>query len=141
MEVQRYQWVGLLAGVPLFSGAWLSAFYNTPWWGVLGVLLMLGGLYMANHVERRSTLTEHATRGFLAGILAGAVARILGWLAAALTGGTNVVSSTVFQDTFRIVLAGNWWPTLVLILLSGVLGAAIASLEPEAKTVTTKRRK
>lgn len=56
MELKRYQWVGLLVGVPSFSGAWLSAFYNTPWWGVLGILLAMGGVYVANHVERRSDL-------------------------------------------------------------------------------------
>lgn len=133
MDLKRYQWVGLLAGVPLFSGAWLSAFYNTPWWGLLGVLFLLAGVSAANRVERRSTLTEHATRGFVAGILAGLVARLLGWVAVVLAGGTEVVSSTSFQDTFRIILSGNWWPSIVLVLLCGVLGAAVASFEPEAK--------
>lgn len=138
MELRRYQWVGLLAGVPFFSGAWLSAFYNSPMWGVLGVLFLFAGVHAANRVERKSTLIEHATRGFVAGVLAGIVARLLGYVAAALAGGTQVVSSTAFQDMFRIILAGNWWPSIVMVLLCGVVGAAIASLEPEAKA--TSRR-
>lgn len=139
MDLKRYQWVGLLAGVPLFSGAWLSAFYNTPWWGVLGILLAMGGVYVANHVERRSDLSMHAQRGLVAGLLAGLVARLLGYIALAVDGITRTVDFNGFGDVFRVALAGNWLATLLFVVVCGIVGAGVASLEPEAKTI--RRRK
>ncbi len=139
MDLKRYQWVGLLAGVPLFSGAWLTAFYDTPWWGVLGILVAMGGVYVANHVERRSDLSMHAQRGLVAGLLAGLVARLLGYISTALAGISSNADFNGFGDTLRVALAGNWLATLLFVVVCGVVGAGVASLEPEAKSA--RRRK
>ena len=133
MEVRRYQWVGLLAGVPLFSGAWLSAYYQTPWWGVLGLVLAVTGIYIGNKVEPRADIATYIKRGAIAGLLAAAVARILGWAATMLSGNTDVVQFSELRHFSRAVLSGDVWATLLVILIVAVAGAAVAALEPAAK--------
>lgn len=140
MELKRYQWVGLLAGVPLFSGAWLSAFYHTPWWGVFGAVFTAWGLYVANQVERRADNATQAQRGLVAGILAGVVARFLGYVAVMMSGMTATVAWKDLRDFFRVVLAGDWLATLLLIVAIGVLGALVAMLERDAKSTTKGKR-
>ena len=134
MELQRYQWVGLLAGVPLFSGAWLSAYYNTPWWGVLGLLITAAGIFISNLVERKAELNTHVMRGLIAGLLAMLVARALGYVAMMLSGAEGFVKFASLGDMFRAVLAGDWLATFWLLLLGALLGAALVTLEPTAKT-------
>ena len=133
MEGNRHRVVGLLAGIPLFSGAWMTAFFNNPTWGFVGVLLTLWGLYVANRVERRTTNTRQLVQGAVAGLLTGIVARILGLLAGALEAEADAVSWTGLDDVFRVVLAGDWLASLLLIAILGVLGAMIAAIETDAK--------
>lgn len=140
MELKRYQWVGLLAGVPLFSGAWLSAFYQTPWWGVFGVIFAAWGLYVANQVERRADNQTQAKRGLVAGILAAVVARFLGYVAVMMSGVTATVAWKDVRDVFRVVLAGDWLATLLLIVVVGALGALVAVLERDAKSTAKGKR-
>jgi hypothetical protein len=132
MEIRRYQWVGLLAGVPLFSGAWLSAFYNTPWWGVFGLIVTAWGLYLANQVERRTTNQKQAERGIVAGLLAALSARLLGYIATLITGMAGTVSWNEIGDMFRAVLAGNWLAVLMLAFVMAGIGLIMAVLEPDA---------
>ncbi|MBP7760401.1 hypothetical protein KA093_01250 [Candidatus Saccharibacteria bacterium] len=142
MEIRRYQWVGLLAGVPLFSGAWLSALYQTSWWGVFGLIFTAWGLYVANQVERRADNTTQAKRGIVAGLLAGVVARAIGYIAALMGGVSMTVAWQDARDVFRIVLAGDWVASLSLILVVGGLGVLMAVLEPDAaKSVKTKGKR
>ena len=148
MEPKRYQWVGLLAGVPLFSGAWLTAYFNNPWWGVAGLLIACWGLYVANIVERRVSNQGQAVRGLFAGLLAALTARGLGAVATAMAGGSQAVQWNHINDFFRVVLAGNWWATALLVLLLALLGMALSMVEPDAKepvrvaaTKTTVKRK
>lgn len=135
MVLKRYQWVGLLAGVPLFSGAWLSAVYNNAWWGIIGALIAVLGMFIANHVERRSDLVVHLRRGLLAGLLAGVVARLLGYLAWVWAGLSATTNFHQLNDVFRVVLAGDWWASVFFVLGCGFVGAAINSLEREAGEV------
>lgn len=139
MELQRYQWVGLLAGVPLFSGAWLSAFYHNAWWGIGGLVVTAWGLYVANHVERRATNTVQAKRGIVAGLLAGVTARLLGYIAAAISNVDTTMMWKTVKDAWRIVLAGDWLATIILLLLMCVLGVCMAVLEPDTKSSKAKR--
>ena len=132
MEIRRYQWVGLLAGVPLFSGAWLSAFYNTPWWGVFGLIVTAWGLYVANQVERRTTNQKQAERGIVAGLLAALSARLLGYIATLITGMAGTVSWNEIGDMFRVILAGNWPAVLMLAFVMAGIGLIMAVLEPDA---------
>lgn len=140
MELKRYQWVGLLAGVPLFSGAWLSAYYHTPWWGVLGLVVALGGVLVANQVETKSDVTTYLKRGAIAGALAAVVARFLGWAATMISGNGDFVQFTELRHFSRVVLSGDWWSTLLMIALVAALGAGIAALEPTAKPNKKKKR-
>lgn len=133
MEPKRYQWVGLLAGVPLFSGAWLSAFYDSPLWGVAGLVVTTWGLYVANQVERRADNPTQARRGVVAGLLAGVTARVLGYIAALIAGVSGLVPWNETGDMFRSVLAGDWQATLLLLLITALLGTFMAVLEPDAK--------
>lgn len=139
MEVRRYQWVGLLAGVPLFSGAWLSAFYNSPWWGIAGLVISVWGLYVANQVERRVDNQAQAKRGIVAGLLAGAMARVLGYISALIAGVSGTAAWNEVGDMFRSILAGDWMATILLLLVMGLFGTVMAVLEPDAKT-TPKRQ-
>lgn len=141
MELRRYQWVGLLAGVPLFSGAWLSAFYHTPWWGIFGLIFTAWGLYVANQVERRSTNQVQAERGIVAGLLAGVVARALGYIAVVIAGAGSAVAWNDLSDAFKVVLAGDWWATLLFLVLMSGLGIVMATSEPDAKTSAKVKRK
>ena len=138
MELRRYQWVGLLAGVPLFSGAWLSAFYNTPWWGIFGLIVTAWGLYVANQVERRATNQVQAERGIIAGLLAGIAARVLGYIAMMIAGSSTTVAWRDLGDMFKVVLAGDWMATVLLLVVVGGLGVLMAVLEPDAKTAGKK---
>ncbi|MFZ1812548.1 MAG: hypothetical protein WAU02_03465 [Candidatus Saccharimonadales bacterium] len=140
MELQRYQWVGLLAGVPLFSGAWLSAFYHSFWWGIGGLVVTAWGLYVANQVERRANNQVQAQRGIVAGLLAGVTARFLGYVAAALSGIDATVMWKSVKDAFRVVLAGDWLATVLLLVLVCGLGAFMAVLEPDAKKPAKARK-
>lgn len=134
MEVKRYQWVGLLAGVPLFSGAWLSAFYQSPWWGVGGLVVAAWGLYVANQVERRADNQTQARRGVIAGLLAGGMARLLGHIAMLIAGVSTFASWNQIGDMLRVILAGDWLATILLFVVTAVLGTVMAMLEPDAKT-------
>lgn len=140
MKIQRHQWVGLLAGVPLFSGSWLTAHFNNPWFGVLGLFLTIAGFYIANRVERKTSLKVHLVRGFVAGILAGLVARLLGYGLSFALGVTTTVEFHGIGDLFRAVLAGSWLASALLIVVCGLLGLAIVSLEPEAKSAKGARK-
>lgn len=133
MELKRYQWVGLLAGFPLFSGAWLSAFYDNYWPGLIGLAVTAVGLFLANRVERQTTRQEHISRGLIAGILAGIVARVLGGIAAATAGVSAGVGFEKLDDMNRVVLAGGWLGSLLLVLVIGALGVIVTAFEPEAK--------
>lgn len=147
MKVYRYQWVGLLAGLPLFSGAWLAAYYNNEWWGVLGLLVASSALWVAVKVERRSTATNHMIRGLRAGLLAGVSARAAGVLALALSD-YSVAAEGLHKygfpnDMFRSVLNGRVASTMVLIVVMGVVGVMASWFEPaiEQTANTTERRK
>ena len=133
MELKRYQWVGLLAGFPLFSGAWLSAFYDNYVPGLIGVALTGGALFMAVRLEKRSDLQEHIARGLVAGLLAGITARILGLVAAVSAGATEAINFGSLGDLYRVILAGDVLASLLLVLVIGSLGITVAALEPEAK--------
>ncbi len=141
MNIKRYQWVGLLAGVPLFSGAWLSALYHTPWWGIGGVIFTAWGLYVANQVERRADNQTQARRGIVAGLLAGVVARGLGYFVALASGLSATLAWQDVRDLFRIVIAGDLLASLTLIALVGGLGVLMAVLEPDAKKPSTTKGK
>ncbi|PID31102.1 hypothetical protein CSA80_03135 [Candidatus Saccharibacteria bacterium] len=133
MQLKRYQWVGLLAGVPLFSGAWLSAFYNNAWWGVFGIVITVGGLSAITRFERRADNATQAKRGLAAGALAAVVARVLGAVAAGWAGVSETVSLGGLDDTFRVVLAGDFWATALLVAVTALVGAAAATAEQDAK--------
>ena len=133
MASNRYQVVGLFAGIPLFSGAWLAALFNNAWLGVIGLIIMLVGLFLANKVEVRSDVTTHLFRGAVAGALAGLVARMLGVVASLVLGVTQSTQFSDMSDVFRVTLAGDWGASLVLILLTAGLGASVCLLVPEAK--------
>ena len=141
MELQRYQWVGLLAGVPLFSGAWLSAVYNTPWWGVFGLIISLWGLYVANQVERRADNQTQAVRGVVAGLLAGVVARLLGYISAVMAGVNVTTGWNQVGDMFRVVLNGDWMASIMLVLVMGLFGTVMAVLEPDVDKRTVKGKR
>ena len=133
MEFSRYHWVGALSGVPLFSGAWLSAYYNNVWPGIIGLVIAGVGIFVANRVERRSDVMTDMQRGAIAGVLAAVVARVLGWFASMFAGVSQGVSFDSFGDLWRVVLGGGWAATFVLLVAAAIVGAAIAALEPEAK--------
>ncbi len=132
MEPRRYQWVGLLAGVPLFSGAWLSAYYHTPWWGVLGLVVSVAGIYLGNRVEQRDDLTTYLQRGAIAGALAALVARVLGGIATLLSDNTDIAQFSELRHFSRVVLSGDLVATLLLIVIVAALGAGVCALEPTA---------
>lgn len=147
MKVSRYQWMGLLAGFPLFSGAWLAAYYNNEWFGVLGAVVMFLGLWVAVKVERRSLATVHMQRGLVAGILAGVEARILGILATLLydkwgldQAYTNYSST---NDMFRAVLNGGVIATIILVAVCGLFGVMASWFEPcvETQSPSIRRKK
>lgn len=138
MGLKRYQLVGLLAGFPLFSGAWLSAFCGSALPGAVGLLMTVAALFVAVRVEPRGERKQHVIYGASAGLFAGFVARLLGAVVGWTTYGDQLVQFASTNDVFRVVLAGDWVASLVLMAGLAVLGALVALAEPDAKQTRTK---
>jgi hypothetical protein len=139
MELSRCHWVGLFSGIPLFSGAWLSAYYNNIWPGLIGLVVAGIGIFIAVRVESREDRLIHIKRGVIAGLLAAIIARLLGAISSWMVGlkqGTSPLES--LADMWRVTLNGTLAATITFVVLIALLGLAISLLEPEAKEPATK---
>ncbi len=143
MQLHRYQWAGLYAGLLLFSGAWLTAYYNNWMVSLLTMLAFGAVLYAAVRVERRSNIPDHIKYGATAGLLAGLVARLLGFFANRWVLGATTTAPTrsygFVNDYFANLLNGGLVGTLSAIVMSVVLGACVAFFEPERRQATSKK--
>lgn len=139
MNIRRYQWVGLLAGFPLFSGAWLAAYYSNQLWMAIGAIIATVSFYLAVKVERRSDAVDHILQGATAGVLAAIVARGLSVLfyeaidkannVPTLSSGLNVLPN----DLARIIIGGTFRETILLVFLSASVGVIASLFEPRAR--------
>jgi hypothetical protein len=146
MKLRRYQWVGLLAGFPLFSGAWAAAYFNNQLWMIFGSIVAIASFYVAVRVERRSDAIDHLIQGGVAALLAANVARMLGVLSydlidkseagAVLSNGTNVLP----QDVSRIIIGGTLRETALYVVLFAALGVLVSLFEPQARNTTRRTR-
>lgn len=134
MLQSKYQRVGALAGLLMFFGAWLSAFYNHWAWALVTIAVVLVAFWFALENESSEEMGPRTIRGFVVGALAAVVARILGMvtMAWAFDSWTSSVTQKYesISDLFRIVLNGTFVTSLVMILGVGLVGAFIAYSMP-----------
>ena len=134
MLQSNYQRVGALAGLLMFFGAWLSAFYNHWGWVLATVVGVLAAIWMALENESSEDLGERAKKGFIVGALAALVARVLGLLA--IVWAFDSWSTPVTQkydslsDLFRVLLNGSLLVSVLAIIGVGLVGAFIAYAMP-----------
>jgi hypothetical protein len=128
------QRVGALAGVLLFVGAWLSAFYGHWIWAAGTALVVVAALWIGLDDQVEEETTDRTMRGLVLGLIAGIVARVLGLLTMvwAFDNWTSQTSASysVFNDFLRVVLNGGVVSTLAQIALTGLAGAFIAYALP-----------
>lgn len=140
MQLRRYQWAGLYAGLLLFSGAWLTAYYNNWLVSLLTMVVFGAALYAAVRVERRALIPQHIQYGVTAGLLAGLVARLLGFIATRWVLGSATVTPSrnygLINDFFANLLNGKLGGTLFALVMCMVLGACVAFFEPEKQQTT-----
>jgi hypothetical protein len=134
MLQSNYQRVGALAGLLMFFGAWLSAYYNHWGWAFATVVAVLAAIWMALENEPSEDLGQRAIKGFVTGALAAVVARVLGMLT--MVWAFDSWSSSVtkeydsISDLFRVLLNGDFVSSLLAILGVGLVGAFIAYSMP-----------
>ena len=141
MQLKRHQWVGLLAGLLLFSGSWLVAYTDNTFWALLTVIMVGGVLWSAVRLEGRSTVKQHFIHGVTAGLLSVLVARVLGLVATGWAfgkwGGVKPIAAYAdVSDTFRGILNGGVWSTITVLVFGAAFGGLVALLEPEQTTTT-----
>jgi hypothetical protein len=143
MQLRRYQWAGLYAGLILFSGSWLTAYFNN--WLVSFVTMLLFGaaLYAAVRVERRALIPDHIKYGATAGLLAGLVARLVGFIATRWAFGSPMIQPNanygLISGFFANTLNGGLTGTVIMVLMSTILGASVAFFEPEEQKAHSRR--
>ena len=130
----KYQRVGALAGLLMIIGAWLTGYYNN--WVVAAITVVVVGaaFWYALEDDTNEDLGTRTIRGFLVGLIAALVARILGMLTMAWTydSWSSPVTSQYdsIADTFRVLFNGNLTTSLIGILSIAALGAFIAYALP-----------
>lgn len=134
MLTSKYQRVGALAGLLMFLGSWLTAFYGNWIWATLTILLTVFALWTALEDGVAEELTARVTKGLIAGLIAGVVARVLGlltmaWSFDSWTAQVNTDYSSL-NDVFRIFFNGNVVSSLVAIVGMSLLGGFIAYALP-----------
>ena len=134
MLQSKYQRVGVLAGLLMFFGSWLSAFYNHWAWALVTVAVALAAFWIALENESTEDLGPRAIRGFVVGALAATVARILGMvtMAWAFDSWSTPVTEKYdsFSDLFRVLINGNLTESIVAIVGVGLVGTFIAYAMP-----------
>jgi len=114
----------------MFFGAWLSGFYNHWGWVLATVVAVLAAFWMALDNESSEDLGDRAKKGFIVGVVAAVVARILGLLAMvwAFDSWSTPVTEKYdsVSDLFRILLNGSFTASLIAIVGIGAVGAFIA---------------
>ena len=130
----KNQRMGILAGLLLFFGAWLTGYYNNWIWSMVTLASILVAFWVAVEDDSDEELNTRALRGFIAGVIAGVVARVCGMLAMVWIYGSWVSPTTVkydsLSDTFRIFFNGDLWVSILAIIGIGAVGAFIAYAIP-----------
>jgi MFS family permease len=134
MRTKSYQRMGVLAGLLLFLGSWLTAYYDSWVWSGLTIVLLILGLWAALEADSDRVAESRLKHGVLAGIIAAIVARLMGlvtmvWAYDAWSSATAQAYDSL-SDTYRVVFNGNLLATIVLIIGCGMLGAFIAYSMP-----------
>jgi NADH:ubiquinone oxidoreductase subunit 6 (subunit J) len=134
MLQSKYQRVGVLAGLLMFFGAWLTGYYNHWVWALITVVGVLVAFWLALDGESNEELGTRVARGFSVGIVTGLIARILGMLTMAWTydswSSPVTMKYSTLSDVFRVMFNGRFWPSIVAILGVGAVGAFIAYAMP-----------
>jgi site-specific recombinase len=134
MLLSKYQRVGALAGLVVFLGGWLSAFYGHWGWGVGAIVLTLASFWIVLEEDSSEDTTTRLLRGFILGLTAAVVARLLGLLlmVAVFDSWSSPVTATYdgISDVFRVLINGSLIQSIVALLGSGCIGALVAYALP-----------
>ncbi len=134
MLSSTYQRVGTLAGLLLFFGSWLTGFYNNWLWAAVTIIAVVSALWFALDDQSEEDTNTRVIRGFVTGLICGLVARALGliamvWAFDSWTSSTSLKYS-VFADYLKVILNGNFWQSILAIILTALAGAFIAYALP-----------
>ena len=134
MLQSKYQRVGALAGLLLFLGSWLTAYYNHWVWALLTAVFVIASFWLALDGDTSEELSSRVIKGFTVGLISAVVGRILGllsmaWAFDSWTGTTSAKYDTM-SDLFRVILNGRFWVSLVAIFAVGLVGEFVAYAIP-----------
>jgi len=134
MLTSTYQRVGALAGVLLFAGSWLSSYYSHWIWPTLTLISAAVAVWLALDREVEEETSTRVIRGFVTGLIAAVVARLLGLLTMAWAfdnwTSNTTVDYTYVADFLKILFNGDFWTSVVVVLGVGVIGAFIGYAMP-----------
>jgi hypothetical protein len=134
MFESKYQRVGALAGLVMFLGGWLGAYYNHWAWPAITVVVVLLSFWYVVEDESAEDLSTRAMRGFLLGLGSAIVARVFGaiMMVWAFDSWSTPVTESYdsISDVFRILMNGSLAQSLIAILGIGAVGAFVAYAMP-----------
>jgi hypothetical protein len=125
-----YQRVGALAGLLLFIGSWLTGYYNNWLLAAATVAAVVVAFWTALESDMDEENGVRIKKGFIAGLIAGVLARLLGLLtmAWAFDSWTSPVNGKYdnLSDMFRVLYNGDFWASVLAILGVALAGAFVA---------------
>jgi hypothetical protein len=134
MLQSKYQRVGALAGLAMFLGGWLGAYYNHWAWPAITAVVVLLSFWYVVEDDSAEDLSTRAIRGFLLGAGAALIARVLGALTMvwAFDSWSTPVTEKYesISDIFRVLMNGSLIQSLIAIAAIGAVGAFIAYALP-----------
>lgn len=130
----KYQRVGVLAGLLIFFGSWLTGYYNSWVWAAATIASVMVAFWVALEAQSDEELGARALKGFMTGIIAAIVARVAGLLAMvwAFDSWSSPVTTMYdsLSDAFRVFFNGDLWTSILVILGTGAIGAFVAYAMP-----------
>ncbi len=126
------QRVGLLLGIVMFLGAMMTAYFdNAAVWSWVSLVTFAFVVWTVARIWRSST-GDAILRGAVIGAMAMVVARLVGLVSTRLlfsewtvnSPGYDVLSGPI-TDMQRVILNGSFGQTLILVIASSLLAAAI----------------
>lgn len=134
MLQSKYQRVGALAGLVMFFGGWLGAFYNHWAWLAVAVIAALLSFWFVLESDSSEELSVRVMRGFVVGAIAALVARVLGLLSMvwAFDSWSTPVTDKYdsVSDLFRVLMNGTLLQSIVAVIGIGAVAAFIAYAMP-----------
>lgn len=134
MLQSKYQRVGALAGLVMFFGGWLGAYYNHWAWFAVTLAAVVLAFWFVMEDDSTEEVSKRSLNGLVLGLVTALVARVLGALSMvwAFDSWSTPVTEKYdsIYDLFRVMMNGSFLQSLVAVLGVGLLGAFVAYAIP-----------